>query len=62
MTLQDYIALSQDSINTFFVSFGSIFSNVISAVITLALGLIIGSLLKRILLEISQAINFERLK
>jgi len=60
MTLQDYITLSQDSVNTFFISFGSIFSNVISAVITLALGLIIGSLLKRILLEISQAINFER--
>ena len=60
MTLQDYITLSQDSINTFFVSFGSIFSNVIAAIITLALGLIIGSLLKRILVEISQATNLEK--
>lgn len=61
MTLQDYIILSQDSINTFLVSFGSIFSNVIAAIITLSLGLIIGAILKRIWVEISRAINLERI-
>jgi hypothetical protein len=60
MTLQDYVSLSQDSINNFFNSFGDILANVIAAVVTLAVGLIVGYILKRILVEILQAINFER--
>lgn len=60
MTLQDYVSLSQDSIDAFFTSFGDVLANIIAAVVTLVIGLIIGYILKRILVEILQAINFER--
>ncbi len=60
MTLQDYVSLSQDSIDSFFSSFGDVTANIIAAVITLSVGLIVGYILKRILVEILQAINFER--
>ncbi|MEX0616690.1 MAG: hypothetical protein WD231_02630 [Candidatus Woykebacteria bacterium] len=60
MTLQDYILLSQDSINRLFSTLGSTVTNVIAAVIALAVGLVIGYILKRIVVEISQAINFEK--
>lgn len=60
MTLQDYISLSQDSINRFFTTFGEAFANIIAFVITLAVGIVVGYILKRILVEILQAINLER--
>jgi len=60
MTLQDYISLSQESINSFFVAISGAVANIVAAVVAIAVGLLIGYVLKRILVEILQAINFEK--
>ena len=60
MTLQDYISLSQDSINIFFNSLGGSVANIVAAIATLVVGLLVGYILKRILVEILQAINLEK--
>ncbi len=59
MTLQDYIELTQDSINSFFNSLGPALSNIIAATIILTVGVVIGYILKKILEEILKAIRFE---
>ena len=61
MTLQDYINLSQDSLNAFFSSIGDVITNVVAAIITLVVGVVIGAILKRVLVEILKAINFDRM-
>src|SRR3989344_3079791 len=60
MILQDYISLSQDSINSFFVALGGAVANIVAAAVAVAIGLVVGYVLKRILVEIIQAINFEK--
>lgn len=60
MTLQDYVTLSQDSINNFFSVLGSSVADIVAAIIVLVVGLVVGYILKRILVEILQAINLEK--
>ncbi|MDP2671515.1 MAG: hypothetical protein Q8P13_03615 [bacterium] len=60
MTLQDYINLTQDSINNFFNGLGPTLSNIVAAIVIFAIGLIIGSILKRVWEEISKAVSLER--
>ncbi|OGY25385.1 MAG: hypothetical protein A2Z24_00010 [Candidatus Woykebacteria bacterium RBG_16_44_10] len=60
MTLQDYINLSQTSLNTLFSNLSSILSNIVAAIVTLAIGVLVGWILKRVVEEISKAINLER--
>ena len=59
MTLQDYIELTQESINSFFGTLGPALSNILAAAIILAVGVVVGYILKRILEEILKAIRFE---
>ena len=60
MTLQDYIKLSQDSLNVLFTNLWPVLSNVVAAIVTVAIGVLVGWILKRLVEEISRAINFER--
>lgn len=60
MTVQDYIRLSQDSVSNFLANFLPIFTNIVAAVITLAVGIIVGYVLKRVVEELSKAINLEK--
>ena len=60
MTLQDYINLSQTSLNTLFSNLSPILANIIAAIVTLAIGVLVGWILKRVVEEISKAINLER--
>ena len=59
MTLQDYVQLTQDSINSFFNSLGPTVSNILASVIILAVGIVVGYILKRILEEILKAVRLE---
>ena len=60
MTLQDYINLSQESINSFFSNLGPVVANIVAAAVILLVGLIVGSILKRVWDEILKAINLEK--
>ena len=60
MTLQDYINLSQDSLNVFFDNAGSTLANIVAAIVTLAVGVSAGWILKWVFQEVSRAINLER--
>lgn len=60
MTLQDYINLSQESINSFFSNLGPVAANIVAAAVILVVGLIVGSILKRVWDEILKAINLEK--
>ncbi|OGY20940.1 MAG: hypothetical protein A2126_02745 [Candidatus Woykebacteria bacterium GWB1_45_5] len=60
MTLQDYINLSQTSLNTFFTNLGPILANIVAAIVTITIGVLVGWILKRVVEEISRATNFER--
>ncbi|OGY29839.1 MAG: hypothetical protein A3F35_02485 [Candidatus Woykebacteria bacterium RIFCSPHIGHO2_12_FULL_45_10] len=60
MTLQDYINLTQNSINNFFSSLGPVLANIVAFVVILVIGLVIGAILKRVWVEILRAINLER--
>jgi hypothetical protein len=60
VTLQDYINLSQTSLNTLFSNLSPILANIIAAIVTLAIGVLVGWILKRVVEEISKAINLER--
>jgi len=60
MTLQDYINLSQNSINSFFSGLGGAVTNIVFATIALIVGVVIGYILKRIVVEVLSAINFEK--
>lgn len=59
MTLQDYIQLTQESINSFFGTLGPSVSNILAAVVILSIGIVVGYILKRILGEILKAIKLE---
>ena len=55
MTLQDYIQLTQESINSFFGTLGPSVSNILAAVVILSIGIVVGDILKIILVEILKA-------
>lgn len=59
MTLQDYIELTQESINSFFSTLGPSVSNILAAIIILSIGIVVGYILKRILGEILKAVKLE---
>jgi hypothetical protein len=60
LTLQDYINLTQDSINAFFSALGPAFANILAAVVIFIIGLLVGAILKRVWVEIMRAINLEK--
>ena len=60
LTVQDYINLSQTSVSDFFSNFLPIFTNIVAAIVALAVGILVGWILKRVVEEVSKAINLER--
>jgi hypothetical protein len=60
LTVQDYINLSQTSVSDLFSVFVPIFTNIVAAIVTVAIGVIIGWVLRRVIQDLSRAVNFER--
>jgi hypothetical protein len=60
VTLQDYIKLSQDSLSVLFTNLWPVVANIVAAIVTVAIGVLVGWILKRLVEEISRAVNFER--
>jgi len=60
LTFQQYISLFQDSISLFFRHFLPVFTNILAAVIAIIIGIVLGWILKRIIVEVSKALNLER--
>ncbi|OGY31806.1 MAG: hypothetical protein A3A57_02855 [Candidatus Woykebacteria bacterium RIFCSPLOWO2_01_FULL_41_12] len=60
LTIQEYIALSQDSISAFSNNFLPILTNILAAAVAVGVGVLIGWLLKRVIDIISDTINLEK--